>query len=175
MRKLKLSGVKSETDPGFIINFGQEYLLSFDDWTSGNIRCWLYYEQNVHPALDHSARPFLQFSPRALLSPLSSGWAGSWCNPQLSITYTALTGCSLQEGLTPGYLAVPCLCCSRQSCKGKEEMGNLVHGRRINWHNQVGRTCFIIKAKDAFTVLQCNNSTSPCIQETPPQMRKETL
>lgn len=28
-----------------------------------------------------------QFSPRALLSPLSSGWAGSWCSPQLSITY----------------------------------------------------------------------------------------
>lgn len=40
-------------------------------------------------------------------------------------------------------------------------------GRRINWYNQVGRTCFIIKAKDAFTVLQCNNSTSPCIQKLP--------
>lgn len=46
--------------------------------------------------------------------------------------HEALTGCSLQEELTPGYLAVPCLCCSRQSCKGKEEMGNLVHGGEEN-------------------------------------------
>ena len=43
-----------------------------------------------------------------------------------------LTGCSLHEELTPGYLAVPCLCCSRQSCKGKEEKGNLIHRKEEN-------------------------------------------
>lgn len=89
--------------------------------------------------------------------------------------HKVLTGCSLQEELTPGYLAVHAYAAVVRVAKVKKKWEILYTvGRRINWYNHVGRTCFIIKAKDAFTVLICNNSTSPCIQETLPQMRKET-
>lgn len=119
---------------------------------------------------------FLQFSPRALLSPLSSGWAGSWCSPQLSITYTKrLQVAVYRKDWLQGTWQFHASAAVVRVAKVKKKWGILYTvGRRINWYNQVGRTCFIIKAKDAFTVLQCNNSTSPCIQETPPQMHKET-
>lgn len=176
MRKLKLSRVNTRNRSGFIINFSQ-----------GNIYWALMTEFQVILDIGCIMNKICTQSSttQPVLSPVLSqrfdipsepglGWFMVQSKNEYHL-HKALTGCSLQEELTPGYLAVPCLCCSGQSCKGKEEMGNLVYvGRRINWYNHVGRKFFIIKAKDAFTVLQCNNSTSPCVQETLPQMRKET-
>lgn len=170
MRKLKLSGVKIRNrSRRFIINFGQGsiyWALMTELQVILDVGC-IMSKMCTQPS---TPQPVLSpvLSQSFLLSPLSSGWAGSWCSPQLSITYTKrLQVAVYRKDWLQGTWQFHASAAVVRVAKVKKKWESCLRWGRINWYNQVGRTCFIIKAKDAFTVLQCNNSTSPCIQETP--------
>lgn len=128
MRKLKLSRVNTRNRSGFIINFSQgniywalmtEFQVILDIGCIMNKICT--QSSTTQPVLSPvlSQRFYIPSEP-------GLGWFMVQSKNEYHL-HKALTGCSWPEELTPGYLAVPRLCYSCQSCKGKEEMGNLVH------------------------------------------------